>query len=378
MHREDSPVNVGTYDCTSDESICVEAHVVSYPTIVYQDVEAGVSIVYKLHRSLQDLLFFIHSVARPVLTRIPSEAEIKKFKAEKEIFLIFVVADSVARPEEYKNVHLAATKHAKDMESFIVSSSLVKTKQVPGLVIVKNGKLFEFGDEWTVEDISKWIIENRFAAWHQLTKSLFFEFIVDPREMFAVVLLDDSKDNSGVHTVFPTFYKSIPSSFIHSFFWVDISTWPDLMKVWGLTHEQLPQIAVFNPRTQQHYLAAGLGTDSRGITKEAVIQFLDDVVNDKVTPHGGKDISARLQSWFYRFVEIVGFSAYSLQAEWPLFFKFLVAIFLFLAIRLVAYVFVSNRRRQDDTKVNALSDPVSAAAMSPAVPEKSVEEKKKQ
>jgi hypothetical protein len=49
-----------------------------------------------------------------------------------------------------------------------------------------------------------------------------------------------------------------------AFFWVDINVWGDLMNIWGVSKEQLPQLAVFDTTTLQHYLASELGTDSRG------------------------------------------------------------------------------------------------------------------
>ena len=41
---------------------------------------------------------------------------------------------------------------------------------------------------------------------------------------------------------------------------------------------------------------------------------------------------------------MVGFSVYSLQAEWPVFFRFALAFFVFVAVRLVVKVYTSNRR----------------------------------
>ena len=40
---------------------------------------------------------------------------------------------------------------------------------------------------------------------------------------------------------------------------------------------------------------------------------------------------------------LVGYSVHSLQVEWPNFFNFVVAVALFLFIKLVVYVFQANR-----------------------------------
>ena len=48
------------------------------------------------------------------------------------------------------------------------------------------------------------------------------------------------------------------------FFWVDINTWGDLSRIWGLSAADLPKIVVFDPTTLHHYPADREGTDRRG------------------------------------------------------------------------------------------------------------------
>jgi hypothetical protein len=70
-------------------------------------------------------------------------------------------------------------------------------------------------------------------------------------------------------------------------------------------------------------------------------------------------------------IEMAGLSVYSVKAEWPNFFRFVVSILMFLAARLVFRVYQSNKRTPAPaTAPTASADSNVSAASSPAAPPK--------
>ena len=79
--------------------ICTPFDVRGYPTLVFLDVDNGLKLTYKHHRTLDEFVAFAQLLSRPVLSELESIDAYKSTVATRDVFAVLVLADPALRPQ---------------------------------------------------------------------------------------------------------------------------------------------------------------------------------------------------------------------------------------------------------------------------------------
>jgi len=336
------PIRIGRIDCTRFPAVATEFKVHGFPTIIFFK-ETDLQYSYEGDRTREDIVAFAHRLMGPPVNLVASRTDFNRAKDKSEIFFLFSGEESGPVFDAYFQTAIKFQQHEffyRSEASLAEKFSGVKETQT--IRVYKDGTsykfdenaLFERDDEAGDRDqrsaavekseregtaeldtttstsdkthnstvLVDWISRERFPQFVKVTRGRFSKLMSTKKLLVMAVLQENKIGQLSQQTEMESFrqmLKAVLEANIDKYrphFQFGWTGNPDLANSVAMQTLSLPNLLVVNTTSYQHYLP---DDDPSQLTAEAVMIFLDQVLEGSAKVYGGSSYFVGLYRAYY-------------------------------------------------------------------------------
>ncbi|XP_033754640.1 protein disulfide-isomerase TMX3-like [Pecten maximus] len=308
---KNTPVKVGKLDCTRFSSVASEFSVKGFPTIKFFNGEN--IYTHKGDRSKEDILEFVNRAKGPAVRNLASKGkfdEAKRQHKDSAFFLYLGRQDPVDDMfSKYSNVAVQML-----IQSYFYAGSNavlpdgVKPATIPTVLAFKDQEVVEYqapDGVVTMSSLQEWINSERFPAFPLVTGANINDIAESGKILVMMVVNDEDTESKAESERFKEMVKLLATKHkdrFHSgfqFLWMsDMETVNSI----AMSFMKGPTLMLLNPTTHYYYIPS---TPVHNFTIEQLMQYLEDVRDEKVPALGGTGFFQRLKRVFYDLIVMV-------------------------------------------------------------------------
>lgn len=321
----DTHVRVARVDCTRFSRVGQEYNIRGYPTILFLDGDNVYS--YEGDRTREDIVAFARRLMGPPVKAITSDQDLSEAKLNS---LFFLYVGPLEDP--LYNEFLLNAKHFHQDEHMYSASDRMMTRHIghssgpgPAVFVFKDGQYHQFNvEDYVVErsprdaddddnaaaptpattvantSIYSWVMKERFPMFAKVTRGRFGK-VMATNKLIVLAVLEENKleQVSQDMELFKEMVRGVVTKHHDKYrdrFQFGWTGSPDLANSVAMDTLALPNLIVINSTTYQHHLPED---PPEYLTPEAIVLFLDSVLEGEAPSYGGSSWLVRLyRAWY--------------------------------------------------------------------------------
>ncbi|XP_066508887.1 protein disulfide-isomerase tmx3a-like [Hoplias malabaricus] len=288
-----SPVNVGKLDTTLHNSVVSDFNIRGYPAIFFLKGEK--SFEYRGPRTKDGITEFTNRVAGPVVRPLTSVQLFQHILNRHELFFLYIGGRSALKGQFFKvaaeyiiyNYFFSAPEE--------VLPQTVHLPEAPAIAVFKDGTYYLYNEERD-GNLSDWVGKERFPSYFQMDSFILYQ-MGETSKLVALAVVDDNNpttDGIRYKTLLEKvardhrdhYYTNFQFGYMHGNDYINGFIMGDL---------EMPSLIVMNMTIDGYYLP-----EHDIETIEELLQFLNNILNERLNLLGGNGFLRRMKRHYYR------------------------------------------------------------------------------
>ncbi|XP_060062707.1 protein disulfide-isomerase TMX3-like [Ylistrum balloti] len=311
LSLRNTPVKVGKLDCTRFSSVASEFGVKGFPTIKFFNGEN--IYTHKGDRSKEDILEFVNRAKGPAVRNLASKGKFDEANNQHKDSAFFLY---LGRQDPVDDMFSKYSNVAEQMliQSYFYAANPtvlpnnIKPAVVPTVLAFKDQEVVEYQAPdgiVTMSSLQDWVNSERFPAFPLVTGANINDIAESGKIMVIMVYNDeDSKsktDSERIKDMLKLLATQHKDRFHRGFQFLWMSDIETVNSI-AMSFMKGPVLMMLNPTTHYYYIPS---TPVAEITVQELMQYLEDVRDEKVPALGGTGFFQRLKRIFYDLIVMV-------------------------------------------------------------------------
>ncbi|OWF52560.1 protein disulfide-isomerase TMX3-like [Mizuhopecten yessoensis] len=311
MSLRNTPVKVGKLDCTRFSSVASEFSVKGFPTIKFFNGEN--IYTHRGDRTKEDIMEFVNRAKGPAVRNLASKGKFEEAKNQHKDSAFFLYLGRQDPVDDMFSKYSNVAEQMLIQSYFYAGNSAVLPQRIkpavtPTVLAFKDQEVVEYKAQdgiVTMSSLQDWINSERFPAFPLVTGANIND-IAESGKILVMMAFDDENTESKAGSerikdmvkVLATQHKDrFHSGF--QFLWMsDMETVNSI----AMAFMKGPVVMLLNPTTHYYYMPL---TPIQDMAMEQLMQYLEDVRDEKVPALGGTGFFQRLKRVFYDLIVMV-------------------------------------------------------------------------
>ncbi|XP_017299960.1 protein disulfide-isomerase TMX3 [Diaphorina citri] len=287
-----SSIRVGKLDCTVHTNTCRKFNVRMYPTIMFIK-GTDIHFTFQGDRNTEDIINFALRVSGPPVLKITKSKSIEELKNKNQVFFLYVGPPDTNHPL-YVNISIII------IVFFFFHPDVKFKKPTTHSFRSISGPVIGHPEEDIQSNLTQWINTERFETFMKVTSNNIDDFLSTNKYLVLAVVEENKLKQVPSHMIH---FRSMIHNIIkqhrskyHRHFQFGWIGSPELANRIAMQYLSLPHLIVLNSTTNHHHIPED---EPLQLTHEAVVMFLDSVLNQSAQVYGGNNVGTKLYRMYF-------------------------------------------------------------------------------